>query len=70
MPKYRYRCLECKESFEMYQKMADAPVGECYLTVSGKIGSPDAVICKGEVVRVPVMTGFSLKGKGWYKDGY
>lgn len=63
MPKYKYRCEKCGGDFELVQKMSEDPVSECYLSV-------DDVRCRGDVNRVPSSTGFSLKGKGWYRDGY
>lgn len=70
MPRYRYKCLDCFGAFELVQKMDEAAVEKCYLTVSGEIGGEDAVRCLGRVKRVPSLGGFSLKGKGWYRDGY
>lgn len=70
MPKYKYKCKECFETFVMIQGMDESPITDCYLTVTGDIGGPEDVRCMGEVSRVPSRGGFSLKGKGWYKDGY
>lgn len=57
MPIYEYHCNGCKKTFERFQKMSDDPVAIC----------PD---CKGKVKRLISQTSFSLKGGGWYKDGY
>ena len=70
MPKYKYKCEDCFETFVMIQGMDDEPVKDCYLTVTGEVGGPDDVRCMGSVRRVPAVGGFSLKGKGWYRDGY
>jgi len=43
--------------FERFQKISDAPTKEC----------PE---CGGPVDRLVSQTSFTLKGAGWYKDGY
>jgi putative FmdB family regulatory protein len=57
MPIYEYKCTQCGEKFEKLQKMSDRPTSKC----------PK---CKGEAKRLISSTSFSLKGEGWYKDGY
>jgi len=57
MPIYEYQCEKCKKTFEQFQKITDEPLKMC----------PD---CKGKVKRLISQTSFSLKGAGWYKDGY
>lgn len=57
MPIYEYRCRKCSKEFELVQKITDDPATEC----------PD---CGGKVERLVSATSFSLKGGGWYKDGY
>lgn len=57
MPIYEYRCLKCEKTFEAFQKITDVPLKVC----------PD---CHGKVKRLISETSFSLKGGGWYKDGY
>lgn len=57
MPIYEYRCQKCHHHFEEIQKVVDAPVASC----------PK---CHGKVSRLISQTRFSLKGEGWYKDGY
>jgi len=57
MPIYEYRCKKCSKEFELVQKITDDPMSEC----------PD---CGGKVERLVSATSFSLKGGGWYKDGY
>jgi len=56
MPIYEYDCPRCG-TFEVSQKMSD-PV----LTTHEKCGEP--------VERKISLTSFSLKGGGWYSDGY
>lgn len=57
MPIYEYRCKKCSKEFELIQKITDEPASEC----------PD---CGGKIERLMSATSFSLKGSGWYKDGY
>lgn len=57
MPIYEYRCTKCEKEFELVQKITDEPLAEC----------PE---CGGSVERLVSATSFSLKGGGWYKDGY
>jgi len=58
MPTYTYKCESCGEGFEMIQKITDDPLTLC----------PD---CQAETLRKVINNGnFTLKGKGWFKDGY
>ncbi|MDP3478970.1 MAG: zinc ribbon domain-containing protein [Desulfoprunum sp.] len=57
MPVYEYECVDCGKSFEIQQKMADAPLTVC----------PE---CDGTVKKLMSMSSFQLKGGGWYADGY
>jgi putative FmdB family regulatory protein len=57
MPVYEYRCLACNHQFELRQKFSDAPVDLC----------PK---CGGAVHKMVSASAFSLKGGGWYGDGY
>lgn len=57
MPIYEYRCKACGEIFERFQRISDAPVRKC----------PK---CGKGVERLISQTSFTLKGEGWYKDGY
>lgn len=57
MPIYEYRCNKCSKEFELIQKITDEPASKC----------PD---CGGKIERLVSATSFSLKGGGWYKDGY
>lgn len=58
MPTYDYKCLDCGNSFEAFQKMTDDPLTEC----------PD---CGGNVKRL-IGTGLSpiFKGNGFYQTDY
>lgn len=53
----------------MIHKMDDV-IEDCRLRVGGENNVTDGFRCDGKVERVPSATSFSLKGKGWYKDGY
>ncbi len=57
MPLYEYRCESCENTFELRQKFSDAPATAC----------PK---CGGKVEKLISQSGFSLKGGGWYGDGY
>jgi putative FmdB family regulatory protein len=57
MPVYEYRCSECSYEVTVFQSM-DAPAPHC------KCES------KQEMKRLISKTSFSLKGRGWAKDGY
>jgi len=54
MPIYEFKCQNCGEITEKWQKMADPYPTEC-------------PICKkGKLQKIMSATGFSLKGGGWY----
>jgi len=57
MPMYEYRCSDCGIVFEARQKFADAPLTECQE-------------CGGRVQKMISQTAFTLKGGGWYDQGY
>jgi putative FmdB family regulatory protein len=57
MPVYEYRCDDCQHQFELRQKFSDAPADQC----------PK---CGGVVRKMVSLASFSLKGGGWYGDGY
>ena len=57
MPTYEYECKKCKKRFEQFQKISDPALEKC----------PD---CGGKVERLVSAAAFTLKGGGWYKDGY
>jgi putative FmdB family regulatory protein len=57
MPIYEYRCSGCKKTFEKFQKITEDPITKCKN-------------CSGDVKKLISETSFSLKGGGWYKDGY
>lgn len=57
MPIYEYECKKCRERFEYIQKFSDDPIEECEK-------------CSGELEKKLSTSNFSLKGSGWFKDGY
>ena len=57
MPIYEYRCNSCNIQFELRQKFSDPPADNC----------PE---CGGTVRKLVSAASFSLKGSGWYGDGY
>jgi len=57
MPVYEYCCTACNYQFELRQKFSDAPADQC----------PK---CGGAVRKMVSASAFSLKGGGWYGDGY
>lgn len=58
MPKYDYICNKGHE-FSVYQSIKADPLKTC---IQGK--------CRCKVKRLISKTSFTLKGSGWYKDGY
>jgi putative FmdB family regulatory protein len=57
MPFYEYECSACGNRFELRQKFSDAPASECPR-------------CNGLVRKLISQTGFTLKGGGWFAEGY
>jgi len=64
MPLYRFSCSECEKEFELFMTMRKRYEEK----------SPTPFVCThcGSEKTIPLIskTSFSLKGKGWYKDGY
>ena len=57
MPVYEYRCDTCNHQFELRQKFSDVPADHCPM-------------CGDAVHKMVSAVAFSLKGGGWYGDGY
>lgn len=57
MPLYEYKCESCAKQFELRQKFSDSPATQC----------PS---CGGPVHKQISQTAFSLKGGGWFDQGY
>ena len=62
MPIYQYRCLKCEEEFEIIMSLSERSEKKTQV-VCPACGSEesDSLVAR---------TNFTLKGKGWYKDGY
>ncbi len=57
MPLYEYECLACRRHTEKIQKFSDPEITTC-------------PTCGGELKRVISAPAFTMKGGGWYADGY
>ena len=57
MPLYEYRCEACGLNFEVRQKFSDEPIDTCRF-------------CGGQAKKMISKTAFTLKGGGWYDQGY
>lgn len=57
MPIYEYRCQECQQIFEQWQKDFTEKEESC-------------PVCGGPSQRLISNTSFVLKGSGWYASGY
>lgn len=57
MPIYEYKCEECGEIFEVFQKVSD-PLPEKHECGSNKIS------------KIISISSFILKGTGWYETDY
>lgn len=57
MPIYEYKCLDCGETFEVFQKITEEPLNAC-------------TFCNGKVQKLISLCSFHLKGTGWYATDY
>ena len=57
MPIYEYRCTQCGEVFEAFQKITDEPLTQCKF-------------CSSRVEKLISQSSFQLKGSGWYLTDY
>lgn len=57
MPTYGYRCTQCGNQFEVFQRMSDEPIQTC----------PK---CGGKVTKMLYPTGVVFKGSGYYSTDY
>ena len=58
MPIYEYICGACEAKHETMQKLSDKPLRKCPNCGANKLK------------KALSLSGFQLKGSGWYKDGY
>lgn len=58
MPIYEYHCAKCNSEFEVEQRITEDPIKTCPRCRSRR------------VKRLISQTSFTLKGGGWYADGY
>jgi putative FmdB family regulatory protein len=58
MPTYEYACPDCESEFEVEQRITEDPLKSCPKCRSRRIK------------RLISRTFFTLKGGGWYADGY
>ena len=58
MPFYEYACEKCESEFEVEQRITEDPLKSCPKCRSRRIK------------RLISQTSFTLKGGGWYADGY
>jgi len=57
VPIYEYRCTQCGEVFEAFQKITDEPLTQCKF-------------CSSRVEKLISQSSFQLKGSGWYLTDY
>lgn len=57
MPIYEYHCLKCRKDHELIRKLNDKVAAKC-------------PTCGKTMKKKMSLSGFQLKGGGWYKDGY
>ena len=57
MPTYDYRCDRCERTFEVRQRISEAPLTTC-------------TRCGGPIRRLLAAAPFILKGGGWYVTDY
>jgi len=63
VPNYEYKCKKCSKVFEVTQNITSDALDKCIEAIC-----PEEE--RGEVERLISKTSFSLKGSGWYSDGY
>jgi putative FmdB family regulatory protein len=57
VPKYDYQCDDCKQTYEVSQRISEAPLTTCRH-------------CGGHIRRLIGAASFILKGGGWYVTDY
>ena len=66
IPIYEYKCQKCGFRIEIIQKIDEKTPNCDNKVVSGSIEQ----LCGGKCEKLVSKSTFSLKGGGWYKDGY
>tara|TARA_B100000959_G_scaffold17422_1_gene16846 strand:+ start:213 stop:503 length:291 start_codon:yes stop_codon:yes gene_type:complete len=59
MPIHEYKCSDCNQIFEYFQKISDNDLKICLCCGS-----------KGKVSKLISPSGFRLKGSGWYETDF
>ncbi len=67
MPIYEYKCPYCKYETEVTQKIKDPDPSCPRCLEDGNLSKAGMVV---KMVKQISLGGFTLKGGGWYKDGY
>jgi len=62
MPLYEYKCDRCGIVREIQQKLDEKPNIVCPMF--------EKTMCVGLMIKIMSAGSFSLKGKGWSRDGY
>lgn len=61
MPIYHYKCKACGREFSVKEdRMTSGRTQDCI----------EVPFCSGKANRMVARSSFSLKGEGWFKDGY
>jgi putative FmdB family regulatory protein len=64
MPMYSYKCKKCEREVTLRLSTISTPQPKVCKEVEPKIE------CDGELEKILAPSSFSLKGAGWFKDGY
>lgn len=59
MPIYTYKCKKCNKEIKVRLNYSDVPPNNCKENE-----------CNGDLEKIYKPSSFSLKGSGWFKDGY
>jgi len=63
MPIYTYKCKKCNKESTLRLGLLDLPPLKCKDTDKD-------TNCDGDLEKILTPSSFSLKGGGWFKDGY
>ena len=73
MPIDEYACEKCGKRLEVMQRITEDTLTECSAencVNEDKNQESEKLACGGKLKKLISQTSFSLKGGGWYKDGY